>query len=331
MCFLRAKPIEIKWHSGLPIFASEGLLKAASNDYGWIGGTEDSGRLCCFLPYIIIRKSGFRFARFRTEIISLNRELDPGEERSFLNSVVGYFRSIKADMIIPAFNTAILQAYPEGAIVAPYGTFIKQLNQPEEVLFREIYSDYRNKIRKATKSGVQIKNGMEHLRTVYNLIADTLRRSDVRFRNYDDFRRSILSFGEHIRVFVAEHDGVVQAGMVAPFSDFGAYDWYSGTIPKPSTGAMHLLIWEAMRHFREIGVRQFDFTGVRINPEKGTKQEGISNFKMRFGGRLVRGYMWKYPIRPIKYGVYSVAVRLLMGGDIVDKEHHKLVGEQRLL
>ena len=34
--------------------------------------------------------------------------------------------------------------------------------------------------------------------------------------------------------------------------------------------------------------------------------------------------MWKYKIRPIKSIAYSVGVRLLRGGDIVDLERHKL-------
>ena len=47
-------------------------------------------------------------------------------------------------------------------------------------------------------------------------------------------------------------------------------------------------------------------------------------FKQRFGGQPVQGYMWKYSLNPLKYAVYSLAVRLLRGGDIVDIEHHKL-------
>ena len=87
---------------------------------------------------------------------------------------------------------------------------------------------------------------------------------------------------------------------------------------------MHLLLWEAMREFRNMEVRQFNFTGVRINPEKGSKQEGILNFKMRFGGSLSQGYVWKYPLHPLKFAAYSIAIRLLKGGDIVDLERHKL-------
>jgi lipid II:glycine glycyltransferase (peptidoglycan interpeptide bridge formation enzyme) len=71
-------------------------------------------------------------------------------------------------------------------------------------------------------------------------------------------------------------------------------------------------------------VKRFDFVGCRINPEKGSKQEGIMLFKKYFGGRLSQGYIWKYTIRPLKSAAYSLAVRLLRGGDIVDRERHKM-------
>jgi hypothetical protein len=67
---IRAMPVEIQWHSGLPIYASEPFLKLlGGGQYGWIGGTDDTGRLRCVLPYAVIRKPGFRMIRFRTETI----------------------------------------------------------------------------------------------------------------------------------------------------------------------------------------------------------------------------------------------------------------------
>ena len=47
-------------------------------------------------------------------------------------------------------------------------------------------------------------------------------------------------------------------------------------------------------------------------------------FKERFGPKFVQGYMWKQSLAPLKSAVYSLGVRLLRGGDIVDREHHKL-------
>ncbi len=53
--------------------------------------------------------------RFRVETIPLEEELDVQEEKSFLNSAVEYFRSIGADMIIPATTNTIFRTYPDGA------------------------------------------------------------------------------------------------------------------------------------------------------------------------------------------------------------------------
>jgi lipid II:glycine glycyltransferase (peptidoglycan interpeptide bridge formation enzyme) len=111
---------------------------------------------------------------------------------------------------------------------------------------------------------------------------------------------------------------------VIPFSHYSAYYVYGGSVPTPVTGANNMLHWEAIKQFRKLGVKRYDFVGVRINPEKGSKQEGLMMFKQRFGGQLIKGYMWKYAIRPIKFAVYSIAVRLLRGGDIVDNERTRL-------
>lgn len=322
---LIAIPAKIDWNPGLPIFASEDFLRNVGEEYGWIGGFDDLGKLRCILPFTIIHKLGFRLVRFRVETIPVEGELDLEGERSFLNSAMAHFRSTGADMIIPAANTALFRTCPDGAVTAPYGTFIKSLDQPEERLLSELHTAYRQDIRKASKTGVEIKSGMQYLDIAYDLIGDTLKRSDLKFRQRDEFRSILQGLNENVRIFVAEYEGVVQACMVAPFSLNTAYDWYSGTIQKRARGAMHLLMWEAIREFHGMGVKRFNFTGVRINPGKGSKQEGISNFKMRFGGNLVQGYVWKYPLRPLKFAAYSLAVRLLKGGDVVDQEHHALV------
>jgi peptidoglycan biosynthesis/recognition FemAB-like protein len=324
---LKATPVEIQWHSGLPIYASAPFLKLLGEQYGWVGGVDDAGRLRCVLPYTIVRKPGFRMVRFRAETIPWEGEVDLAEEMSFLNSAIEYFRSTGADMIIPSGNTAIFRTYPEGAVAAPYGTYVIDLTQPEDVLQSKIQSSCRNNIRKAIKEGVKIKSGVEYLDICHDIITETLKRSGSSFRKYDQFRSMVLGLGENVKILVAEYQGVLQGCMVAPFSEYSAYASYCGSKSKPVRGAMQMLHWEAMLQFRAMGVKRFDFQGVRINPEKGSKQEGIMTFKRNFGGELVSGYMWKYSLHPLKWAAYSVAVRLLLGGDIVDREHSKLVSK----
>ena len=164
---LRAISTDIRWHAGLPIYASEPFLKAVGDEYGWIGGVDGSGRLRCILPYTVIRKPGFRIVRFRVETVPLGEQLSELEEKSFLNSTVEYFRADGADLIIPGTNAAVFQTYPDGAVAAPYGTFIKDLTQSEETLLKEVHETYRYNIRRAIKGGAAVMCGMEHLQTAY--------------------------------------------------------------------------------------------------------------------------------------------------------------------
>lgn len=331
---MRATPIEINWHPGLSIFASEAFLKTVSNEYGWLGGYDDSGKLLCLLPYSVIRKALFRLIRFPVQTIPLDGELSLEQERSFLNSAVAYFRSLGADLVIPATFNTVFRTYPDGAVAAPFGSYIIDLRQPEESLWKNLHQKHRNVIRNAMKKGVTIRSGLEHLDTAYNLTLESFRRSAkglvarkrVESRmDYKTFRNQVLSLGENVLILAAELQGVVQGCAVIPFSSYSAYYMHGGSIPNPLSGATNLLQWEAIRRCRDLGVCRYDFFGGRVEPEKGSKIEGIMKFKERFGGEWTQGYMWKYAFRPFGDCLYSLAVRLRSGGDVVDQECHKLV------
>ncbi len=123
---------------------------------------------------------------------------------------------------------------------------------------------------------------------------------------------------------MAEYQGVAHSYSLFAYSTPCAYWIYGGNIQRQHQGAMKLLQWEATLLFRKLGVCKFDFYGARINPQKGSKQEGINLMKKHLGATLAQGYMWKYSLRPWRAWVYSTSVRVLRGGDIVDREAHKL-------
>ncbi len=262
--------------------------------------------------------------RFRVETIPIGDGLSLEEEKSFLNSVVEHFRSCGASMILPATTNTIFRTYPDGATAAPYGTYIINLEQPEEILWNKLHSKHRNVIRNAMNKGVEIQSGVKHLDVAFELIRDTLKRSRMEFMPYEKFRQMVFGLGENVKIIIARHDGALQGCAVIPFSDYSAYYVYGGSVSRPVTGALNLLHWEAIKLFRGLGVKRYDFVGVRINPEKGTKQDGLMMFKERFGGGLMQGYLWKYPFHRFLYLAYCIGVRTLRGGDIVDQEKHKL-------
>jgi hypothetical protein len=330
---MKAIPVAIAWNRDLPIYASEPFLRTVSDEYGWLGGVDDAGHVVCVLPYSVITKSVFRLIRFPVQTILLKPDLNVDEERRFLNSAVQHFRSTGADLIIPAKFSTVFRTYPDGAVVAPYGNYIVDLAQSEEKLWQNVHNKHRNVIRNAVKKGVTIKSGIEYLETAYQLTVGSFMRSASGFvarqrlesrMDYANFSRQILALGDSVRVLVAEYEGAIQSAAIIPFSNHSAYYMHGGNVASPLTGTSNLLQWEAIRLFRELGVRHYDFFGARIDPEEGSKARGILKFKERFGGEFTRGYMWKCSFRPVKYGLYTLAARIRSGGDVVDQERHKL-------
>lgn len=321
---MRAIPVPIEWHTNLPIFACEPFLQAVGDEYGWLGGIDESGKLRCILPYTIIRKAMFRMVRFRIETIPLDGELDIEEERSFLNSAIEYFRNVRADTVIPAATTTIFRTYPDGADVAPYGTYIVDLHEPEDILWRNVRKIYRQNILRAQRDGVCIRSGLENFDVAYALVRDTFRRSRLPFMTYDSFKKYVLGLGEYCKILVAYYNEIAQGCIVYAFSNYCAYAVYGGSIDEIHQGAIKLVDWEAIRTFKGLGVQRFDFVGARIDPSEGSKKDTINSYKRRLGGKLKVGYIWKYPLRPMKSIAYSIAVRLLRGGDIVDAERCKM-------
>lgn len=321
---MKATPIAINWHPGMSVFASESFLKAVGDEYGWLGGFDESGKLRCILPYTIIRKMIFRMVRFRVETIYLDGELSIEEEKAFLNSVVDYFRSIGSDMIIPATTNTIFRTYPDGGDAAPYGSYIIDLTQPEEILWKNIDRIYRQNINAAIKKGVTIRDGSDNLEAAHELIVDTFKRSKLPFMNFSEFTHFVRGLGKNGKILIADCNGIAQSYAVFGFSDYCAYAIYAGNLDNQQQGANKLIYWEAIRLFKSLGVRCYDFVGARINPDKGSKQDTINALKRRFGAQLKQGYIWKYSIKTLPYIIYGIASHWRSGGDIVDAERHKM-------
>ena len=322
---MRIEPIAIRWHPGLSVFAKESFLKAVSDEYGWLGGFSETGELRCALPYTIIRKALFRMARFRVETLPMGQDLLVSEEKAFLNGVTGFLRSMKVDLIIPATTNAIFRTYPDGADAAPYGSYIVDLGQSEDILWKNVDRITRQNIRSASRAGLVVRQAsLEEHDPAYALIKETFRRSKLPFMDRDSFDHFLTGLAENGKVLVADDRGVLQSFCVFGYSQYSAYAIYAGNALNQPQGANKLLYWEAIRLFKSLGVRTYDFVGARINPEKGSKQEALGLFKKRFGATLKQGYIWRYSIHPAKYHLYRWAARLRSGGDIVDAERHKL-------
>ena len=321
---MNARPTKIDWHDGLSVFASESFLNSVGDKYGWLGGFDTAGGLRCILPFTVIRKAVLRLVRFRVETIALVPDFSLAEEKAFLNSAMDYFRSVGMDVVIPASNNCIFRTFPSGAYAAPYGSYIVDLLQEQNTLWHRIHRKVRQNINSARQNNVHIQEGMGREKIVYNLIRETFKRSGLPFMNYTSFMQFVGGLGHHCKIMIAEYQNQPQSCVVFAYSHYSAYAIYGGNLADQQQGSIKLLCWEAMLFFKQNGVRQFDFFGTRIWPQENSKQADLACFKSRFGAWLKSGYMWKFPLNPRKFILYSLLSRILRGGDIVDAEAHKL-------
>ena len=64
----------------------------------------------------------------------------------------------------------------------------------------------------------------------------------------------------------------------------------------------------------------------RINEDEDSKYHGIQRFKERFGGELIRGYMFKTILIPWKYKLFHLAYNIKNKQkltDVIEQEIHK--------
>jgi len=321
---INADIIKVNWHPGLSIYASERFLQAVGDDYGWIGGIDDQGKLLCILPYSIINKASIRFCRFRIETIKLTDNFGIEQEKHFLNSVIKLLMTLKIDVILPPSTNTVFRCFPEGSIAAPYSTWILDLDNNLEQLWHNISAKYRKEIKRAMESDIEIREGIDQLDIAYEIIKKSFSRSNIHFMSRKSFSRIIKGLGEYSRILVAYKNNKPQSCTAYHFSKYCAYAVHGGSTDSAVLGAMKLLQWHAINLFKSEGIRYFDFLGARVNPESGSKQEGIMLFKKYFGAKPKYGFIWKCPISKFKYSLYQIGIRLLRGGDIIDNEKKKL-------
>lgn len=287
-------------HGTLPVLARAAYLRCKSEDFGWIVSDH------FVLPFFIDKKLIFSRMVFTYEPIPMAIEDASGDQNVFWNQAVDKVRSMKRiDFIFKAQSNVVLQTYPDGATFVPWGTLEVNIQKTDEQLLEACHGKHRNVIRKAQKDGVTVREESDpHL--IYNVISETMKRQKVPYfpsLNYLSGLKERLP--GQVLFLVAEWNSVIQGCAVILFDENKAHYMYGGSIAKPSSGSLNILHYEAMKRLRDLGVKTYDMVGARIKVVPGSKQEGIQNFKSRFGAELRQGYAFRYVFHPVRYFAFN--------------------------
>lgn len=307
----------------IEVFATPAYLDFKGQEYGYVYGIVDSN-IVMYMAFIIKRKAIFCLAECQTPVISL-AEKDKAAISLFLENAVKYLgRVYNVDFICQNPAYAIFETVPKGSIYTYFGSYICDLNNSEEILWKKVHSKHRNVIRKALSEGLDVRFNKIDIRSIFSMIKETQERSGNGFISAESFYNLKESFGDKMDI-VSVHKGDDMHGCAVIIHDQEcAYYLYGGSAGKTSSGALNLLHWQAMLHYKSIGLQKYDFVGARLSDHISDKLQGIQRFKSRFGGELYKGFLWKYVYKRHKYMLYKMICFIRnhkWDVDAIDEEH----------
>ncbi len=308
--------------SKMPVIGYDEYISQIDGAVGY--GYVCSDGMC--LPYVVKKRSIFKFIQLPCVISGSS---DDERKQKFIEAAINELCLVENPDTITTLNTAICSVHPEKAEYCKFGSYIIELDKSEDDIFAGFHTKHRNVVRKAQKDGLTVDFGPQYADVCYEQIKDTYERQQRVAYSKEHFEKLKL-LGENVDFWVVKNGDEIQGSAVLLWSKgFSSYYLHGGSCAHPHGGALNLLHWEAIRKMKERGVLYYDFVGARVNPEPGSKLEGIQRFKSRFGGEMKVGYMWRYVNRPFRYKLYSLLLKSYMKYVRHDNTFSDIITEER--
>ena len=177
--------------------------------------------------------------------------------------------------------------------VQPARTILLDLTLDETALLAQMKEKWRYNVRLAERKGVRVRvaQTIDDVKAWYALLQTTSKRDDFGVHTLDYYMRAweIFSARQQARLFLAEHDGQLLAGIfVSCYAQQGIYLYGASSNEQRNLMPNYLLQWEAIRWAKREGAAHYDFWGIPATEQKDEAMAGVYRFKRGWGGKVVR-------------------------------------------
>ena len=186
----------------------------------------------------------------------------------------------------------------------------------EEELMLTFKADYRNRIRKAPKKGVEVKvMGTEALDDFVRIMQETGERDHFSTRPKEYFEKIMNCMGDDCRLYMAYYEGKAIAGTLAIKwgQNVMKYQYGASSNAHRNVYPNYALQWAMMQWGMECGCKVYDFGGISgdcQNPDN--PHYGLWRFKHGFGGYMKEFIgEFDYVINKPIYKLYNLATKVL--------------------
>jgi len=232
---------------------------------------------------------GWVFDKSEVSIYELIKQMKIGFNESLI-----YWSNIQIEEDI--YKDNILKIFP-------HQTAIVDLSLEEDTIWKNIiHSKRRNMIRKALKSGINIKSyGVEGFDLYYPLMIDMHNKIGLKSKPNNFYRNALDIYFKKKQtiIFLAEKDNETISGIIL-IGNKNVMHYWQGASKKgvPNLGQGELLQWEAIKWAKKSGSQYYDLCVVE--PER---LPYIARFKLSFSKNIVPFY--HFSKKPITYRVLS--------------------------
>jgi len=178
-------------------------------------------------------------------------------------------------------------------------TWVLNLDKSESELLDAMRKNTRYYINRAKRDGVKVEklDDIQYLDIFWDIYKETFKRQNWHAYSKEYIKREfeILSRDKQIELYLAKYKGKYIAGSLIVYYNDQAIYHHSGTLAKYlKIPASYLIQWEAIKEAQKRGLKWYNFWGIsplieskgELHAKKGHPWEGLTFFKMGFGGEM---------------------------------------------
>lgn len=237
--------------------------------------------------------------------------------------------SVKESQLPNYSITQLLNLHPSFHPLFTKYTFILDLTKTEEELLAGMHPKTRYNIKVAQKHKVQIveDNSDEAFETYLKLLKETNKRQNfyahtekyhrlmwktLRISNSYDRLTAHLFLANYKPSAINHQPITLAAWILFVYQDTLYYPYGASSSLYRETMASNLMMWEAIRFGKKLGLKKFDMWGaLGKNPDKNDPWYGFHRFKQGYGGELVEfAGSFDLVINPLIYQLYKIADKI---------------------
>lgn len=286
--------------------------------YGQWAYYDDDGTPVALISLLRVRR------RFRDSLVAVNgpawfADRTPDAELRLMRTIQEQFSN---DPAIDPLYVRMQIRHPQPPADGPieHGWYEREivvdLTPAEDAIFRSFRPNARNSIRRAERSGVDVRviERSDRIRVfredLYPILQETAARDGFVSFGPEYYEKLLAELGDYLRLMVAYVDDRAVSWLITTeYRGYSVYYFAGSTHDARKTFAPYLLLWEAFKLLKADGNTACGLTG--IVSENYPQLVNVTTFKRNFSKNVVHiPTTYDIPLNPGKYRLVAGLLRL---------------------